>query len=317
MYYLSHRIEVTADRKKGDNILLRVFGYLVFAALVPCLSTGYSQQLDTQVTAPGGSYRIDQPSSMVASPGGEKLALNDLNTNRIAVIDLYGRPLWTAGDQVGLEQPGALCFESETKVLFVPVERMVVMAVTEEDPRQVDTVKDLSGDLSGWRQVDQIVRLADDEGYVLLSRGAGEVAVFDSEWEFKEILIEHGSGKGRILAPSSLARTLSGKLVVADGKNYPVQFFGADGKFLLHGGWNQPSQERGWEAGAVAVDSRDFIWVADETNAQYRLFDQAGTLVTTVPFLNPAVNPVAMLGTIDNRMAVLEQTGSLLFYTLQ
>ena len=253
---------------------------------------------------------------MVASPAGEKIAVNDLNTNRILVIDLYGRLLWTAGEQVRLDQPNALCFESETRLLFAPAERMYIMAITEENPQQVDTVKDLSSVLSGWRGVDQIVARAQPSGYLLLNSSAGEVAVFDSEWEFKEILIKHGSGKGRLLAPSSLTPTLSGKLVVADRKNFPVQFFAGDGKFLVYGAWNQPPEERGWEAAAVAVDTRGFVWVADETNGQYRLFDQAGTLVSTVPFLNPAVSPVAMLGTIDNRMAVLEKTGSLLFYTL-
>jgi hypothetical protein len=290
---------------------------MLFVALTVCALTGLAQQLDSQISVLGGSYRLEQPSSMATSPGGEKIAVSDLGTNRILVIDLYGRLLWTAGDQVRLAQPGALCFESEDGVLFVPGERLMILAVTEESPRQVDTVKDLSVDLSEWRGVDQIIRSEAHNGYLLLNRGAGEVAVFDNDWEFKEILIEHGSGKGRVLAPSSIARTMSGKLVVADRKNFPVQFFAGDGEFLVYGGWNQPSQERGWEAAAIAVDTRDFVWAADETNAQYRLFDQTGTLVSTVPFLNPAVAPVAMVGTIDNRMAVLEQTGSLLFYTLQ
>jgi DNA-binding beta-propeller fold protein YncE len=317
VYYLSHRIKVTAGKQKGDNIALRIFGYIVLAALVSSVSSGYAQQFDSQVALPGGSYRIDQPSSMAASPGGERIAVNDLNTNRILVIDLYGRSLWVAGDQIRLDQPGALCFESEARILFVPAGQLLVLAVTEENPSRVDTLKDLSGELKHWRGVDQILSAPNSGGHLLLNKAAGEVAAYDSNWEFKDILIRHGSGKGQILAPSSLALTLSGKMVVADRKNSPVQYFASDGNFLMYGGWNQPSQERGWEAAAVAVDTRDFVWVADETKAQYRLFDQSGTLVSTVPFLNPAVRPVAMVGTVDNRMAILEQTGSLLFYTLQ
>lgn len=317
MYYLSHRIEVAAGRQKGVNIVLRTIGYIVFAALAVCLSAGHAQQLDNQLDVLGGSYRVQQPSSMALSPGGEKIAIGDLNSNRIFVIDLYGRLLWIAGEQIRLQQPGAVCFESETRVLFTQGKELSVLAVNGEDARQLDTVKDVSGDLLAWQGVDQILRIDGKSGYLLLNESAGEVALFDINWEFQALLIKHGSGRGRILAPSSMARMLSGKLVVADRKNFPVQFFSADGEFLVYGGWNQPSQELAWEAAAVAVDSRDFVWAADETNAQYRVFDQTGTLVSTVPFLNPAVSPVAMAGTIDNRMAILDQTGSLLFYTLQ
>ena len=192
----------------------------------------------------------------------------------------------------------------------------MILGVNEEDPRAVDTVCNLSTPPSKWGRVNQMMCRPNGD-FVVLDRDAGEIAVFDAEWEYREKLVNYGSGKGKIIAPSSFAMMTSGKLVVGDRKNFPIQIFAPDGKFLFYGGWNQPSAQHGWEAAAVAVDSRDFVWVADETNAQFRIFDQSGTLISTLPFYHQAISPVAMTGTIDNRMAVLEQTGTLLFYTLE
>jgi DNA-binding beta-propeller fold protein YncE len=289
---------------------------MLLTGMVLGTMSGYTQQLDTEYTVFGDSYRLRRPSTMAVSPGGESIAVSDLSTNRILVIDLFGRLLWVAGEQARLDQPGAICFESESHIIFVPTNSLLLLRIHKDRPDRVDTVKNLSDDLADWHHIDRITPRT-KSGYLLMNGARGRIAAFGSDWQFEGFLVGQGTGKGKLLAPADLAVTASGRIVAADRKNFPVQVFAPDGKFLFYAGWNQPSQQRGWEATAVAVDSRDFLWVADETNGQFRIFDPTGNQISTMPFLNPAVSPAALAGTIDNRVAVLEETGRLLFYALE
>ena len=82
-------------------------------------------------------------------------------------------------------------------------------------------------------------------------------------------------------------------------------------------GWNDPLGQETWQASAVALDSRDIIWMADATNRQFRLFDQAGTQMKAVQYPEGLFRPIVMTGTIDNRMLVVGETGRVFFYELQ
>jgi len=282
---------------------------------VSCLSvTG--QQLEHEHILAGGVYGLEQPDNMAASPRGERIAISDASANRILTVDLQGRLAWQTGDLVDLRQPTAVCFETESQVLYSPRNEVMIVRVYEEQPQVLDTVADLSTILKDWKRIDQITPRG-SEGFMLLNEEAGQVAVFTGDWQLDRIIIEHGSGKGKVILPTSMSLTSSRRLVVTDRKNYPVQVFDVDGRFLFYCGWNQPSRQRGWEAVASAVDTRDYIWVADETNAQFRVFDQSGNESFVLAFSSPSFTPVAMLGTMDNHVVVLSETGSLLFYTLE
>ena len=78
-----------------------------------------------------------------------------------------------------------------------------------------------------------------------------------------------------------------------------------------------PAGGRGWAATALAVDSRNVLWVADETDAQFRLFDGSGTNTAMLPFPNPLFQPVAMVSLPDNRIFVIDATGRGAVYTLE
>ncbi len=318
MHHLSHGVSLRARESTAYKIAtyfsclwLLVAGIVVTANV----SVALAQAIESQHILIGGRYQLDRPSAMTVSPNGEKIAISDLSTNRIVIVDLEGRFLWTVGEQVRLEQPRSICFESDSRLLYTLANKTIIFAVNEYNTGVIDTVADLNG-ISDKFSIDQIVR-EPTGSYLILDRHAGCIYRFDQQWEFKEIVVRDGSGKGKLLAPAYMTAAAPGKLIVADQKNFPMQVFAIDGKFLYQGGWNQPSEQRGWEAAAVAVDTRGFVWVADDTNSQFRIFDQTGTQLSVLTFENSTISPVAMLGTIDNRMAVLEETGRLLFYTLQ
>lgn len=284
--------------------------------VLPISVTPGAQQLESEFDLIGNRYRLKQPSSLAVSSGGDRLAVADLGTNLIVVVDLQGRLLWVAGEQVRLEQPGALCFDGDDAILFVPREQQLVLKVHRDNPSQVDTVKNFLGEIDDGLRFDQVLRDRDGS-YIVLDQRDGTVHKFDDEWAYQGSIIERGSGRNRLLSPSGIAVTVSGNLAVTDRRNYPLQVFDGDGRFLFYGGWNIPAQSRGWEAVAVAVDSREFIWTADESSAQFRIFDPTGTEIAAVSFSISAATPVAMAGTIDNRVVVLDQTGTLSFYTLE
>lgn len=318
MYYLSHGVPVATGRQKRGSRAARAYDFLCCTAIIILLlcQSIRGQQLEREFALTSGVYGLKQPNGMAASPRGERIAICDATANRIIVVDLQGRLLWNAGDQLDLRQPGAIYFESESEILYTPRNEALVIRLYEENPRAMDTVADLSVALKDWKRVDQIMP-GGSGGFLVLNEEAGEVAAFTDKWEYDCTVVRHGSGKGMVILPTSMCLTSSRKLVMTDRKNYPVQIFATDGRFLFYGGWNQPSKQRGWEAVASAVDTRDYIWVADETNAQYRVFDQSGTEMSRVPFTNPSISVAAMLGTIDNHMVVLLKTGLLLFYTLE
>jgi DNA-binding beta-propeller fold protein YncE len=291
-------------------------GILTTLVLVLSLSPpALCQRLDFETSVFAGQARLDRPADLAVSPGGEQVAVSDPIANRIAVIDFDGRPLWSAGDEADLGRPKAVCFLDENQILYSQSDSPRVLTVTRDNPGVIDTVADLTTVLEPEQRLDRIIRLADSSFYVL-DAGRGEVLHFGPDWNYIETVVPQGSGKGRVLVPTDIAVTTDGRLFVTDRKNYPCQAFSPQGKYLFSFGWTHPGAERGWEATAVAVDARQVVWIADETGATYRLFDQSGAQISSLPFANPVVRPIAMASMIDNRMLVLEEAGRVLFYTL-
>ncbi|MFQ6007849.1 MAG: hypothetical protein ACE5K8_02755 [Candidatus Zixiibacteriota bacterium] len=280
---------------------------------VLCAVSG--QEKVKEISILGGKYRLGKPAAIAISPSGQKMALSDQQTNRIFIIDLQGRLLWIAGEETAFDQPQAVCFLTETEVLFSLRDKSIILRVSRGNPSVIDTVADLTTQLSSPRVVDQMMRTPKGQ-YVVLDRSQGELLLFDSEWKYQRTLVSNGSGKGKVLAPSSFGLTSAGEVLVADEKNYPVQVFSPEGKFLFYYGWNQPTIHRGWEAVAVAVDTRGFFWVADETYKQFRIYDQSGGELSAIPFPHKLFRPAAMVGTADNHMVVLDETSTLSFFTL-
>lgn len=291
-----------------------VFAAVTLAAIGPAPARG--QQLDDEVILTGGATRLERPSGLAVSPEGEQIAIADAQANRIVVIDYRGEPLWTAGDRAALKQPYAVAFADESRLLFLTSESSTIFGVSRENPTEIDTVTSLSLVTGRDLRVEQLLRETSGTWLVLDSK-KGEVLRFDADWKFLEVVVPHGSGKGMVLVPTSMTVLSGGRLVVTDERNYPAQAFARDGKFLFHLGWNSPTFERGWEASAAAVDNRGMVWVSDATNYRFRVFDPAGTQIGTVAWPNPAFRPVAMTGTVDNRMMVLGEFGVAAYYTLR
>ncbi len=291
-------------------------GTIIIAAVSLLAAAVSAQRIDDDLYLNAGRQRLERPSDLTVSPTGEQIAIADPSLNRIGVVDYLGRALWAVGDQVNLDQPLAVCFLSENALLFSARANNLLVSITRDNPTVIDTVADLSPFLQSDERADQIVALKSGS-YLVLDKTGGRVLRFDSNWKLTDIPIANGSGKGKVLVPTALVVLADGRIVVTDRKNYPAQMFGPDGTVQFNFGWSQPADERGWEAAAAGVDSRRNIWIADETNDQFRVFDPSGTQIGSLSFPDPLFRPIAMTGTLDNRMLVLDDRGRAVFYTLQ
>jgi len=282
--------------------------------LVPAI--GSAQQLQQRLSNLGGGRLLVRPVAMAVSPSGQQVAIVDQALAVIVVVDLDGDVIWTVGEQVHLDQPQTVWFAAEDRLCFIQQNRPQVLAVSQKNVGLLDTVVDLSETLTGQYRFDQVVRHG-DIGYLVLDKASGQVHLLDPAWNLSPSFIGHGSGQGRLLVPTAVASITGNRVAVTDRKNFPVQVFTAEGKVLFQAGWNQPAAERSWQATAVTVDSREIIWVTDETNRQFRFYDPSGVPTGTMPFEDQSLHPVAMAATSDGRILVLDARGDLLFYAIE
>lgn len=104
-----------------------------------------------------------------------------------------------------------------------------------------------------------------------------------------------GTGRGELDTPHGIAMDSRGRLFVADLRNYRVQIFEQDGRFVDE--WRQFGMP-----GGIFIDARDTIYVADslsnpETNAGWirgiRVGSaQDGAISAFIPDATPNANPI-------------------------
>ena len=289
----------------------------IFFVLVILISGSNSltASFDRELRVLGGRYRLEQPVAMDISSTGDRIAIADLAGDRIYIIDLDGRLLWVAGENLRLGGPQAVSFIDDETVVYNPRSSRLLLKVGEQQPDDIDTLANLSGLIEDGAEIGQIARTGTGH-YLVLDVGRGEIVRFDGNWSESERFVEHGSGRGKVLVPSGLALAAGNKVVVSDNKNYPAQVFSREGEFLFYVGRNTPGEEQGWEAAAVGVDIRETIWAADQTSRIFKRFDPAGMLIESVPYAPSLLKPVAMAGTMDNKIIVLDQSGVIVFYRI-
>ena len=285
---------------------------LIAATIVPLARAGHFD-MPPLVSAP--RMVAANPGQLAVAPSGDRVAITDRYNNAIHIVNTSGDPLWSVGEGLSLAQPTAIVFVSDGELVFSQWDSRVLCRVTEENPRSVDTVIDLSDPLGGKAHVVRLCRLRNGK-FLILTENPDRLVRFDSEWKQPHVLIEGRSRKGGLGHASSCAEMGSGKLVVTGNLRYPVQFFDSEGKLLLTADWNNPAPAGGWQATAVTVDLRDFVWVADATGSQCRVYDQTGTKLSERPFVTSGYLPVDMTVTSDNRLFVVSSNGRLEIYDL-
>ncbi len=289
---------------------------LSFCAVILLLLAAnlFSQTLEKIVSNVAGRSITGDLGRLALAPAGDKFALTDRFANRIYVLDSDGGLLWTVGDNRAVNRPLAVCFDRDDELLFVNEHSRSVLKVFEKDPNRIDTVVSIDPVVGGDEKIVQLMK-RHDSSYIVLGEKSGKIYIFDNNWKNTGIIGEHGQGKGKLISPTQFDIMPSGNIVIADRKNYPVQVFAEDGKFLFFAGWNDPRLERGWEASAMGISRQGIIYVADLTNREFREFDQTGHETGAFPFDAGMMTPVSIIMTIDDKMIVLDENNGIFIYT--
>lgn len=287
------------------------FGTLLMLCFLGMAAPSYSQLNPMEWKSAASRYSGFRPSHLALSPTGDRIALADNITGRILVIDYRGEVLWGAGENAKIEPPLTVAFDSENEILFTAANTSLVFKCRENEPQKIDTVANLEEVFKRKISVKQLVKRPGGD-YLILDDKSGSILRADSSWEEGQVLISGGQGRGKLWAPSLMTVDFSGKILVTDLKNYPLQVFDGNGKFLFYGGWDKPGLERGWEATAVAVDRTERIVVADRTNSQLRLYDQSGREINLLPLGYAPASIATMTVTAAGQIYMIDEFRGLL-----
>ena len=282
----------------------------VMAALLLAVSS-YGRLVPEELKNLDGEIRLVQPVQMAVLASGDKIAIADRFLNRIVIISHRGEFLKAIGENVKIEAPEAVALTSDNDILFTKRNLPLVFKIRNSETEVIDTVADLQSLLKREISIRKILEVPTG-GYLLLDGKSGELFSVDEEWKKARSFINNGQGKGMIWSPAQAAIDFSGKVFVADLKNYPVQGFTAEGKFLFFGGWDQPGMEKSWEASAIAIDRQERIIAADRTNSCLRLFDPGGREMQQVELGYAPANIISMLVTPDGQLYLIDEFRGLL-----
>lgn len=116
--------------------------------------------------------------------------------------------------------------------------------------------------------------------------GNNRVAVFDGSGKLINTFGTYGQKDGEFNFPSGIAVSSTSKVYVADFKNNRVQVFDKDGKFIRSISENNLRNQDGktiqFSPVAVAVGSKDMLYISDTFKQRILLVDSTNTLVRTI-----------------------------------
>ncbi len=297
---------------RRTHLLTAVLLSLAGAVTVPAQSS--PPVMETSLTG-AGRYAFSKLSALAVSSVSDRFAVADENLNRVFVFQSDGRLAFVIGESGWLTAPVSLCFESDATLLIV-TKSMLVVRVNESMPEFCDTVADLSVSAAGkFKSISHLT--IDKQGYIILDQENGQVSLLDTAWSLEKVLIGHGHGsRGKVWEPTDLELDLSGRLIVSDRGDYPLQVFTPSGSPLFAADWSTPDRQRTWEAAAIAVTRQEMIWAADLTNRRWRVYDQTGTQVDEFEFQPVGLMPKAASVTVDNRLIVMDERGTVSIWSI-
>lgn len=259
--------------------------------------------------------QISKPGQLALAATGDRLAITDRYANRITVMDTRGNLLWPIGEGVTLNQPYAVMMVDAATILFGEWGSCRVFRVSENTPKTIDTVADLSSTLGDRARIRRMYTLHDGT-ILVLSENPDRLVRYAADWKAPQEIIPEGSGKGKLDRSADCALLSTGRLAISGGGHSPVQLFDLSGRLLTITDWNSPTPKTGWVASAITTDQQERIWAADLTHAKYRIYDLSGTLADEIPFGSPLAKPCEMEITPDNQLFVVDENGRVEIYDL-
>jgi DNA-binding beta-propeller fold protein YncE len=147
----------------------------------------------------------------------------------------------------------------------------------------------IGGDGSGAGQLlkPSSVFVTLDGKIYIADTGNNRVAIFNPDGSLLYQFGKNGNKPGQFNAPQGIAVNGKGMIYVADTLNNRVQIFNHDGIYLRAIGYEDADKApQGCQAlripKAIAVDSKDNLYVLDAENAHVKVFDESSECLKTV-----------------------------------
>ncbi len=125
-----------------------------------------------------------------------------------------------------------------------------------------------------------------DGNIYVADTGNNRVQIFDRQGKHIYAFGKKGSKTGQFKSPQGIAVNSKGILYVADSGNHRIQIFNSDGIFFhAFGSKSEKSKKEAPEEGtfltptALAIDSKDNLYVVDQENNRIQVFDENGKFV--------------------------------------
>lgn len=256
---------------------------------------------------------LTHPTQMSISPQGDRFVIADPFANRVTVFDSRAAELWSAGKNVSLARPHGVVMSSSNSMLFSQLDTPGLYLATEAQSTTVAPLAD-SLQLSSTKTVIRKIYQLRDQSFLLLTEKPTQLLAVDPAWKESRVLVKGGSGRGMLNSPSACTELPGSRIVVTGGGDFPVQFFDLKGKLITVADWNSITPGKSWNASGCALDQKSRLWVADLTNAQFRLYDLTGTLLETRAFVHPLMRPVDFGVLSDGHLVVANEDGTIHLY---
>lgn len=280
-----------------------------------CISVTVTAQssLSTFLPVRTVNTTLSHPAQMSVSPQGDRFAVSDPYANSVQVFDSRGIELWGSGKNLTLARPQGLVMPNSGSVLFSQIDAPGVQLISEQQSSSISPVADSLQLFSPKTTIKKIYQLR-DQSFLLLTDKPAQLLAVDQSWKQIRPLVTAGSTRGMLNSPSACAELPGSRCVVTGGGDFPVQFFDLQGRLITVADWNSVAPRKSWSASGCALDQKSRLWVADLTNAQFRLYDLTGTLLETRPFASPLMRPVDLGILSDGQFVVINDNGSIHFY---
>ncbi len=142
------------------------------------------------------------------------------------------------------------------------------------------------GNKQGQLKKARAIDFGPDGNIYVADTGNNRVQMFNREGEYIYSFGKRGDKTGQFKSPQGIAVNSKGILYIADSGNHRIQIFNSDGIFFhAFGSKSKKSKESTPEEGtfliptALAIDSKDNLYVVDQENNRIQIFDGNGNFV--------------------------------------